>query len=316
MAKDYSAGGAKKWLIIVGVIVLVAILIVAIVLMIPANTYSMIGSLKESEQTYFLKDDDERASYSKFVSKINSNNQTSYYYQEVKDIQSLSNSMSIVLGYYNDFIVFAKNNSVMSKNYKKIKNNITKAEKYQKNMDKIINNASNYESSSYTLIQNAMIDFRKEFESYMECYQNAIISLNNVYQGCFDVSYSNNTASKNILNAVNDYIYSIVNDYKVLVSSDRKGSSTSSYSYKSRYKISYFGNFVDDFLTNTNDIRNYMFNSSLQTKYEKIERFFTLYGEKDFKQLIATINNSGVQKTYTGIVDEDSVYSTVKNFLA
>lgn len=318
MAKEYSATGAKKWLVLVGVVVLIAICIVAIVLAIPANTYSMIESLEQSEQTYLLKDANEKKNYSTFRSKVNSNAQTRYYNQELIDVETLSTSMSVVLKYYSDFMVFANSNKVMSSNYKKIRSNISKAGKYQDKIDKILEDASKLEGSSVTLLQNSMIDFRKEFCEYVNSYYNAFVSLNNCYQGCFGESYSNNAASTQILNAVNDYIYTIVNDYKVLISSDRKGETNSSnYSYKSRYKIYYLNKFVNEYIADRSEIRNYMFNETTQAKYEKINRFFSLYNEKDFTQLIITINQSGVQKTYGTITnDPDSlVYKEVKNFL-
>ena len=54
--KDYTTG-SRKWLIILSVLVLVAIIAVVIVLLVPGNTYSMVEVLHSHSTTSFLNVD-------------------------------------------------------------------------------------------------------------------------------------------------------------------------------------------------------------------------------------------------------------------
>ena len=86
-SKDYKASGAKKWLIIFGILVLIAIVVVAVVLLIPANTYSMIEALQENESHFLLKDTKEKNDFNEFTLKIKGSTTLNYYTQEIEDVE-------------------------------------------------------------------------------------------------------------------------------------------------------------------------------------------------------------------------------------
>lgn len=316
--KEYSAGGAKKWLVIVGVVVLIGIIITAIVLSIPANTYSMVTALQTNQQNFFLNDKTDEQNYDSFASKISSNGTISYYSQEVGDVKVLTQSMEVVLDFYNNYMAFAKNNDTLKDNYKTIKNNLQGAIKNQNDMNEIIENSLKLTEVSGSYLQNAWIDFRKEYYQFLNNYQVAFNSLSQCYEKCFGQSLSNNIASKTILNTVNDYMDVFAKDIKVLISTNSKGDvSQSSYSYKSHGKVVDFSNFVSTYIARNSQMTSYMFDETLQVKYEKINQFFSLYGEKNFFNVIDSISNDKYQvtKTYENVVDENGVYSLVKQFI-
>ena len=49
--KDYSTGNAKRWAVVFGIIVLVAIVVVVIIMAIPPNTYNAIQTLNRTATT-------------------------------------------------------------------------------------------------------------------------------------------------------------------------------------------------------------------------------------------------------------------------
>lgn len=312
--KDYKASGAKKWLIIVGVLVLIAIIVVVIVISVPANTYSAVERLKQFSQSSFLESDNEKVKYNDVEEKISSST-VDYYGQELQDIEVLSESINNVLDYYDEFLVLATDNKTLSKNYKTIKNNLGNAIEYQQNlvgyMDEILNLSNNADSH----LRNLWIDFRVTYTDYIDCMANVIQALNNCYQGCFINNLSNNLASTIILNTIDDYLTVVVEDFNTIVNVDKKNTTIKDYSYTSHGKITKFGDFVDSYIVNDSDIVKYYFNESLQTSYQKINSFFELYNKENFVQIIQSIINSGEITLTFQQEDTENVYQSVKDFI-
>lgn len=316
MAKDYKASGAKKWLILFSFFMLVAVVVVGVILFIPANTYSMIESLQENEENFLFEDEKDKIHFENFTTKITSNATLSYYSNEIQNVEILVQSMSEVLGFYNDYLVFAKNNKTLSNSTKSINKYIANAKDLKKTIASLLEETEKLEVNSDTYLKNSWIDFRKNFTNYLENYYRLYISLSKCYENCFDESFNKNTASSTILGATNDYISVIISDYKILNTNDKKGSTTQgSYSYNSGNKINCFKLFVQNYLVNKSEILQYLYTASIQTKYEKIGKFFTVYNEMDFKNVIKNINDSGISNPYTDVSDEENVFAIVKNFL-
>lgn len=315
--KGYSTGN-KKWLIAFGVLVLIAVIVVVILLVIPANTYSMVETLQTASTSTFLINDTEKNNYNDFKSKISGNSLINYYSQEMNDTIILTESLTDVVIYYNQFMVFAEDNDVLKENYKVVKDNLEEAFNDQKEMDNILSEVSKLADTSASYLQNAMVDFRTNYYHWLDNYKDAISGLSKCYQGCFKGSITNNKASTIILNTVNDFINVITNDFKLLVSSDVKADiSSSNYNYSSHGKILYFESFVDAYLNNNYEINNYLFKADLQDKYQKISDFFTLYNETNFYEIINSISNSSnypITKTYD-VEDGEGLYDGVKEFL-
>ena len=314
--KEYSTG-TRKWPILFGLLILVAIIVVIVLLVIPANTYSMVETLQTVSQTSFLSSEVEKESYDRFYSKYSSSSILSYYTYEINYISTLSETLGDVLIYYNEFMVFANDNDTLKNNYKTIKDNLDNATEEQKELNNIMSDVSLLADNSVSYLQNAFVDFRAIYYNWLVNYRDAIKALSTCYANCFGQSINNNEASYLILNTVNDFANDITNDFRNLVNSDVKGdTSSSNYNFISRGKIDVFEDFVDNYLNNNYEITNYMFNSSLQSKYETINKFFELYNEPNFYEVIHSINaNRVITKTYTDISDSEGVYTAVKNFI-
>lgn len=319
MGKDYTATGAKKWLITVGGFVLFVIIVVAIFLMIPANTKGMTETLASNTENFFIVKDGSETKYDEFKTKITTGTSgISFYLTELNDCKTLNESIYRIENFYNNYMLFAKKNNTLSSNYKTIQNNISKAQKYKKNMEKTISETLNLSEPGQTVLHEKMIVFRENFYNYANSYLKAFTALNKCYQKCFDESFSKNKASDYILTEANDYLYCIVENYQKTIESDISGYvNSATYVYTEHQRIYKLKQVTQSYLTSpsTTDIGNYTLTSSVQQKYSKIEKFFEVYKEKDFKAIIASINSAGnITKTYD-VEDSENLYSTVKTFL-
>ncbi len=313
--KDYKASGAKKWLIIVGILVLIAIIVVVIVLCIPANTHSAIERLKQFSQSSFLESETEQVKYSKVEQKIAAST-IDYYGTELDDIRVLSDGINDVLDYYDEFLVLATDNKVLSKNYKTIKNNLEDAMDYQRSLNDYMNEISNLSDNSDSHLRNLWIDFRVTFTDYLSCMADVVDALNNCYQGCFDVNLANNLASTIILNTIDDYMSVIVTDFKEIVDTDKKNTTSRDYSYLSHGKITLMHSFVEGYIVDDSDIVEYNFSESLKSSYQKLNSFFELYNQDNLVDVIDSIETGGNITLTFQQEDSDGVYAAIKEFIS
>lgn len=289
--KDYTTG-SRKWLIVLSVLVLVAIIAVVIVLLVPGNTYSMVEVLHSHSTTSFLNVDNtsERENYDKLKAEFDI--AVTGYKQEVEDIETLSQTINNVLDFYDEYTIFAKNNGTLTQNYKSIKSNLNKASRLQDDMNEEIVTLISLSDNSDTYQRNAWIDLRVIYVDWLESMQNAITRLNTCYQNCFDPSLTNNTASTLVLNAVDDYISVITDDFNDLIENDQKSSSIESYNYTMNGRIKLFEAFVNARLTSTNFV-NYIFYQRIKNFYDDVNQFYTVYSQEDFKYLLDSIAPNG-----------------------
>ena len=289
--KDYTTG-SRKWLIILSVLVLVAIIAVVIVLLVPGNTYSMVEVLHSHSTTSFLNVDNtsERENYDKLKAEFDI--AVTGYKQEVEDIETLSQTINNVLDFYDEYTIFAKNNGTLTQNYKSIKSNLNKASRLQDDMNEEIVTLISLSDNSDTYQRNAWIDLRVIYVDWLESMQNAITRLNTCYQNCFDPSLTNNTASTLVLNAVDDYISVITDDFNDLIENDQKSNSIESYNYTMNGRIKLFEAFVNARLTSTNFV-NYIFYQRIKNFYDDVNQFYTVYSQEDFKYFLDSIAPNG-----------------------
>lgn len=289
--KDYTTG-SRKWLIVLSVLVLVAIIAVVIVLLVPGNTYSMVEVLHSHSTTSFLNVDNtsERENYDKLKAEFDI--AVTGYKQEVEDIETLSQTINNVLDFYDEYTIFAKNNGTLTQNYKSIKSNLNKASRLQDDMNEEIVTLISLSDNSDTYQRNAWIDLRVIYVDWLESMQNAITRLNTCYQNCFDPSLTNNTASTLVLNAVDDYISVITDDFNDLIENDQKSSRIESYNYTMNGRIKLFEAFVNARLTSTNFV-NYIFHQRIKNFYDDVNQFYTVYSQEDFKYLLDSIAPNG-----------------------
>lgn len=289
--KDYTTG-SRKWLIVLSVLVLIAIIAVVIVLLVPGNTYSMVEVLHSHSTTSFLNVDNtsERENYDKLKAEFDI--AVTGYKQEVEDIETLSQTINVILKFYDEYIVFAQDNGTLTRNYKSIKSSLNRASRLQEDMNEEIVTLISLSDNSDTYQRNAWIDLRVIYVDWLESMQNAITRLNTCYQNCFDPSLTNNTASTLVLNAVDDYISVITDDFNDLIENDQKSSSIESYNYTMNGRIKLFEAFVNARLTSTNFV-NYIFYQRIKNFYDDVNQFYTVYSQEDFKYLLDSIAPNG-----------------------
>lgn len=313
--KDYKVGSPKKWLIAVGILVLIAIIVVIIVLCVPGNTYSAVERLRKASQTSFLRSQTEQANYTRFRQKIGATVTLGYYAIELEDIQTTVEATNKVIDFYDDYLVLATDNKTLSRNYKTIRNNFEDAQEAQEDMNGFIADGLNLQDNSETYLKNIYIDFRGAYVDYISSMTKAIDALSNCYQGCFIDNLSNNLASTLILNSVDNYLTVITGDYAELVDKDVKGGNFDSYEYETTGKITAYSEFVDSYILNRQEIVEYNFNTSLQDKYQTINSFFEVFAQTDFVSVIDSIDDElNITKTFE-VEDSSGIYDTVKTFL-
>ena len=313
--KDYKVGSPKKWLVAIGILVLIAIIVVIIVLCVPGNTYSAVERLRKASQTSFLRSQTEQANYARFRQKIGATVTLRYYAIELEDIQTTVEATNKVIDFYDDYLVLATDNKTLSRNYKTIRNNFEDAQEAQEDMNGFIADGLNLQDNSETYLKNIYIDFRGAYVDYISSMTKAIDALSNCYQGCFIDNLSNNLASTLILNSVDNYLTVITGDYAELVDKDVKGGNFDSYEYETTGKITAYSEFVDSYILNRQEIVEYNFNTSLQDKYQTINSFFEVFAQTDFVSVIDSIDDElNITKTF-GVEDSSGIYDTVKTFL-
>lgn len=313
--KDYKVGSPKKWLVAIGILVLIAIIVVIIVLCVPGNTYSAVERLRKASQTSFLRSQTEQANYARFRQKIGATVTLGYYAIELEDIQTTVEATNKVIDFYDDYLVLATDNKTLSRNYKTIRNNFEDAQEAQEDMNGFIADGLNLQDNSETYLKNIYIDFRESYVDYISSMTKAIDALSNCYQGCFIDNLSNNLASTLILNSVDNYLTVITGDYAELVDKDVKGGNFDSYEYETTGKITAYSEFVDSYILNRQEIVEYNFNTSLQDKYQTINSFFEVFAQTDFVSVIDSIDDElNITKTFE-VEDSSGIYDTVKTFL-
>lgn len=314
-SKDYKVGSPKKWLVAIGILVLIAIIVVIIVLCVPGNTYSAVERLRQASQTSFLRSQTEQANYTRFRQKIGATVTLGYYALELEDIQTTVEATNKVIDFYDDYFVLATDNKTLSRNYKTIRNNFEDAQEAQEDMNGFIADGLNLQDNSETYLKNIYIDFRESYVDYISSMTKAIDALSNCYQGCFIDNLSNNLASTLILNSVDNYLTVITGDYAELVDKDVKGGNFDSYEYETTGKITAYSEFVDSYILNRQEIVEYNFTASLQDKYQTINSFFEVFSQTDFVSVIDSIDDElNITKTFE-VEDGSGIYDTVKTFL-
>ena len=312
-SKDYSVGNPKKGLTLLAIVVLIAIIIVLIIIFIPANTSNAKVILHNVTSTSYLQDKEEITSYEKIGEKLQ-NSTKNYYMEEYNNVPILSSTIDKVLEFYDEYLVFAKDNKVLSNNYSAIKKNLNKVISQQKKLNNIVKNVVNLEQDSDSYLQNLWIDYREEYANWLEYNANAISALSKCYEGCFENTLTNNKASKIVLDTINDYLSSILNGYNNIVSSDLRNSNNV-YTYSLNGQILSFSNFVEKYIVDYSDITNYYFNDSIKTKYDTIIKFYENFEQESFIVLIQSMDNSGnITKTFE-VEDTEGVLVVVKTFI-
>ena len=318
MAKNkdnQSNGNGKRWVTFIAILVLIAIIVVLIVIFIPANTSDAKRILNDVSSSSYLDDEDEKSAYQAVGEKLSSSTK-SYYMTEYNDILLLSEGISDVLQFYDDYLVFAKDNKVLSSNYKTIRNNLNRVKSSKEDLNELVATVNSLEEDSDSYIKNLWIDFRGEYVNWLESNAKAISALNNCYQGCFDNTLSNNLASSTILTTVDNYLTSIINKFNAIIDVDKKNTLDDVYSYSISGQIRGFSRFVNSYIVDTTDIVCYNFETTYQGKYNLINQFCETFAESDLIVLIDSMDAEGnITKTYETTDMQTTIFEITKSFI-
>lgn len=322
--KGYSAGNGKRWLVGIATIVLIAIIVVVVVIAIPPNTSSAMDIINKASANSFMVSQTEKTNFDNFETKVSNSKQVNDYIKiiptEMADVQTLSLTLSEVVDYFDDFMLFIQDSKAFKQNTKNITNSLKDALNSQRQLNAIMAEVNKLSEQSPTYLQNTWIDFRAEYVNWLEDYQKAINGLTIAYQEGMGQSTYNNLASTTILNTVNDYITCILKSFNEMLEYENENPNATTYEYKLQGKIKGFEEFVDAYIEEDYDIKTYTFiNPNLKEKYAKINEYFDLYQESNMTTAIDSIeyisNSPVVTHAYADVEDTDGVYSYVKLFI-
>ncbi len=318
--KGYSTGGAKKWLIIIGGVVFVAVLVVIILMAIPPNTYNAVETLYRTANSSFLVSESERKEYVNYEKKITDLPELNYYSDEIADMRTLAQTVNQMLDFYSNQLVFADSNKNLKKNYKVIKNNLNKANEHKEKISDFITEVTETEeNTAFTYFRSMVIEIREEFIAWLKANASAFVGLSNGCVGSLGKTVENNTAFKIITSTINDALNVVISEYDTVAESDMVGDIANDYDYKLSPKVDYFKFVVSTYIQYGHDINEYYFDKTISDKYELVAKFYDLYQEPNFENIISTVKGSGeaftFEKTYENVIDEENVLDAVKAFL-
>lgn len=264
----------KKWIIVVSVLILIAIVVTLIIVFLPKNPNQAIELLDSNSQTMFLKNSEDETRFKDFQNKVDLN-LTDTDSQEVKNIYSLFGILNDVVAFYNQELVYAENNSAFQDNLGKVVRSLNSASSSQKSLTSSIEEVNSRIGVSDTdFIKGKWSDIRKQFLSYLENYTQAISGLNAIYQGAVPNSVLQNELTRLVLSNIDNYLLSVREQF------------VEKQALANAKRIEFFGQFVG-YIKNTDLLTDYHFNSALQSKVASLNAF-----EKTCNSTFSAVINS------------------------
>lgn len=311
----------KKWLIIIAILVLIAIIAVTIILCLPGNPKSAIQALQKDNENNIFADRATIQSYDSFESKIK--NSVSQYSDEVADVQIFIGDVAVVVDKYNDLVLFFQENENFYDNYKPVTENLTQLQNTKNSIiGELKNVESNLNEGSKDFLRASWINMRAMVSEMTQQYLNAFISLNQIFVGSYS-GIEQNLASQTFFKTINDYLVVINDSFKDLCKEDTLSDSLQDYSYDFSAVMDSFNNFIAKLQTKENsfeyDFVNYYFNETVSANYQKINEFYTLYKQDSFVDVIKSAKeenkNITFTKTFDNVEDTNGVYTSLKSYL-
>ncbi len=284
----------KKFIIALAIIVLLAVISVVIIVCLPKNVNDVRDRAFKEAETSFLQSDEERNMYSSFTSKIQIS--ASQYIKNADDAKTVSNMLVNVLDFYNEFLVFAKDNKTYQAQYRVVLDAFNSANSYQKSMNSLLKDVYEYVGNDTTYITGAWQKFEKDYFQYVEYYVKALEGLGKVYIDCVPSGFNNNALTSLVINTTTDYL-------KVI--------STGKDNYSA--VVAKAENFIDKYILDTSLIEKYEFSSNLKTTVTNINSFETIYKDSVIS-VINSINNSGITYKIRD-TDKTGALASLKSFL-
>lgn len=285
----------KKWTIALAVIVLIAVVAVILIVCLPKNVNDVKNRAFAEQETSFLNDKDEAAMYSSFESKIAVS--APQYRTEASDAKTVSLMMGQILGFYNNYLVYAENNGTFQSQYRVILDGFNSMNTYQKGMKDILKDVNDYVGQdANTYITGAWQKFKVQYNGYVSSYAKTLEGLGKVFIDCVPKGVQNNDFTKLVIETTNDYL-------TVIAKHAENNSAV----------VSYASRFVSRYLIDTDTTFKFEFNESMKTSLNKINEFTTVYKD-NIISVIESIDASGIKYQQQDI-DQTNILSTVKSFL-
>lgn len=311
----------KRWLVVVAILVLLAIIAVTIVLCLPGNPKSAIQALQKDSSNNLFADSNVEKSYDNFEEKIKTS--VSKYSAEMKDVQLFIESVSIVVDQYNEFAFHFKENENFYDNYKPVTSNLNEIQNIKQTIkNELTNVEENLDKDSKDFLRQAWINTRVLISQMTQKYSTAFDSLNKLFKGSY-FGVEQNLASQTFFNVVNDYLTVIQEKFENLCKNDTVSTALEEYDYNFSAIITSFNNFVSNLEGIEDgfeyDFLNYYYKESVKSNYEKINAFYNLYKQTDLGEVIssAKTENNGITftKTFENVEDSNGVYTALKTYL-
>lgn len=291
----------KKWIIILSVLVLIAIIVTLVVVFLPKNVDKIISEVDSQSKTMLLKEAESDDLYLKFKTKITGASSINEKYgQDTENVYDACKTINEVVDFYNGYLVFAFDNSTFQGQYSSIMKNYSIANSQQRKMEglmeKVTTDLGNRDS---TFFENAWKEFKGYFVDYFNSHVVVINSLCKIYENCIPKGIIANEMTELVLGTVNDYLDVIKNDFD-----------------NSKYKLEYLDNFLGYLdLDENKALSSFNFSQKLQENIEVLGTFGFVYGEdKSLKTLIEGITADGFTME-SNVVDTKGVLDIAKNFL-
>lgn len=310
----------KKWLILIAILVLIAIIVVTIILCLPGNPASTVSALRNEEQTFLLKDSRTRMLYTNFENKVE-NSDVQVYSDEMADVEITLDSLSKVVDKYEDYAVFFEMNDYFYDNYSPATNALNDLQSHKEAfISQLETVESDYTENSADFLRKSWIELRSNFVNILENFSTAFETLNNIFANSY-FGLEQNLATRLSLNAAYDFTAALSTSFSSLASSDTEDVAIAQYSYQSRAIVNAFENYANSFFAGetANDSKNYYLDSTIASQYQKIDNFYSLFGQQSFQSVIASAQIRGEElvftQTFEGVQDEENILTLVKNFL-
>lgn len=257
----------KKWIAVLAVFVLIAIVVTLVVVFLPKDSKKITRQTESQAQTMFLKVDGQQSKYNTFQSKIN------YalgggYSQDTENVENIALSLNKIVEFYVYPLAFVEDGQYLQNNFQSVLNAYSKADAAQKRMVKEMEDAIQLlTGGDSTFFEGAWKNFKGYFCQYLSAYVDAIEGLSGIYQKCLPKGVYVNDFSILTVDTVNLYLQSIQQNLE----SNEAGVAQ---------KIASKNTLLQKFLTyfDNNKIYNYIFDQDFQTKVAIVKTFDQIYG--------------------------------------
>lgn len=284
----------KKWIIALAILVLIAVVVVLVIVLLPKNTKGAVDKVQTQSEEMFLKDKTESSMFDEMQRKIN--NSATDYIGEVASAKTVLIMLNDIMDFYNDYMVFAKDNKTFQNNYNVIMDSFGDANQYQKDMNAICLEVHNKVENSSTFIKGAWTDFKVVYAKYIKSYSKAIKGLNKVFTDCVPKGIINNDYTVKVLTTIDDYL-NVINT-----------------GFETKAKVIEFADTFTKSYLKSEELAKYKFSKNLQEKLASINKFSQLYG-KTLQDVIATVDKDGIHMTPSETDKDGKVLDDVKLFL-